>query len=43
MEESLSQDLVAHIASLARIDLDEGELLHFTEHLGKILGHAQQQ
>ena len=42
MEESLSQDLVAHIASLARIDLDEAELLHFTEHLGKILGHAQQ-
>ncbi|MBM36705.1 MAG: Asp-tRNA(Asn)/Glu-tRNA(Gln) amidotransferase subunit GatC [Actinomycetota bacterium] len=42
MKDSLSQDLVAHIASLARIDLNDGELLHFTEHLEKILDHAGQ-
>ncbi len=42
MEEPLSQDLVAHIASLARIELDDAELLHFANHLEKILDHAQQ-
>ncbi|MDP7066432.1 MAG: Asp-tRNA(Asn)/Glu-tRNA(Gln) amidotransferase subunit GatC [Acidimicrobiales bacterium] len=42
MKDPLSQDLVVHIASLARIDLNEEELLHFTEHLEKILDHASQ-
>ena len=42
MSQPLSQDLVAHIASLARIELDREELLHFTEHLGKILDHVSQ-
>ena len=42
MSQPLSQDLVAHIASLARIELDPEELLHFTEHLGKILDHVSQ-
>ena len=42
MSQPLSQDLVAHIASLARIELDPEELVHFTEHLGKILDHVSQ-
>ena len=42
MNQPLSQDLVTHIASLARIDLDAEELGHFTEHLEKILDHVSQ-
>jgi len=42
MNQPLSQDLVAHIASLARIDLEPEELVHFTEHLEKILDHVSQ-
>jgi len=42
MNERLSRDLVAHIAALARIDLNEQEITHFTEHLEKILDHVGQ-
>ena len=42
MNQPLSPDLVAHIASLARIDLDSEELVYFTEHLEKILDHVSQ-
>ncbi len=42
MSQSLSRDDVAHVARLARIDLDADEVAHFTEHLGKILDHASQ-
>ena len=42
MSQPLSQDLVAHIASLARIELDPEEFAHFTVHLGKILDHVSQ-
>ena len=36
MNQPLSQDLVAHMASLARIDLSQEEIAHFTKHLEKI-------
>ena len=42
MTERLSQDEVAHVAHLARIDLNEDELRHFADHLGKILEHASE-
>tara|TARA_B100000427_G_C15303191_1_gene504926 strand:- start:383 stop:685 length:303 start_codon:yes stop_codon:yes gene_type:complete len=42
MNQPLSQDVVAHIASLARIDLSQDEISHFTEHLKKILDHVRQ-
>ena len=42
MTQLLSRDLVVHIASLARIELDDEEIAHFTEHLGKILDHVTQ-
>ena len=42
MTQLLSRDLVVHIASLARIELDDEEIAHFTEHLGKILDHVSQ-
>lgn len=42
MNERLSRDLVAHIAALARIDLNEQEIAHFTEHLEKVLDHVGQ-
>ena len=42
MSEHLSRDDVAHVARLARIVLDDREVDHFTEHLGKVLDHASQ-
>jgi aspartyl-tRNA(Asn)/glutamyl-tRNA(Gln) amidotransferase subunit C len=42
MSQALSRDDVAHVARLARIVLDDAEIDHFTEHLGKILDHASQ-
>jgi aspartyl-tRNA(Asn)/glutamyl-tRNA(Gln) amidotransferase subunit C len=42
MSSALSRDDVAHVARLARIVLDDAEVEHFTEHLGKILDHASQ-
>ncbi len=42
MSQALSRDDVAHVARLARIDLDPDEVAHFTDHLGKILDHARQ-
>lgn len=42
MTERLSQDEVAHVAHLARIDLNEDELQHFADHLGRILEHASE-
>ena len=42
MNQPLSQDLVAHMASLARIDLSQEEIAHFTKHLEKIFDHVSQ-
>ena len=42
MSQALTRDDVAHVARLARIVLDDAEIDHFTEHLGKILDHATQ-
>ena len=42
MTQPLSRDLVAHIASLARIELNDEEIAHFTGHLEKILEHVSQ-
>ena len=42
MTEPLSQDEEAHVAHLARIDLNEAELEHFADHLGKVLEHASE-
>jgi aspartyl-tRNA(Asn)/glutamyl-tRNA(Gln) amidotransferase subunit C len=42
MTQPLSRDLVAHIASLARIELNDEEIVHFTGHLEKILEHVSQ-
>jgi aspartyl-tRNA(Asn)/glutamyl-tRNA(Gln) amidotransferase subunit C len=42
LTEPLSQDEVAHVAHLARIDLNEAELEHFADHLGKVLEHASE-
>jgi aspartyl-tRNA(Asn)/glutamyl-tRNA(Gln) amidotransferase subunit C len=42
MTQPLSRDLVAHIASLARIELNDEEIAHFTRHLEKILEHVAQ-
>lgn len=42
MSSALSRDDVAHVARLARIVLDDTEVEHYTEHLGKILDHASQ-
>ena len=40
MNQPLSEELVAHVANLARIDLSHEQVLHFTAHLEKILAHA---
>ncbi len=38
---TLSRDEVAHVAMLARLGLDEGELETFREQLDAILGHME--
>ncbi len=38
----ISRDDVAHIADLARLDLDDAQIEHFTEHLASVLGHASE-
>ena len=40
MSERISRDDVAHVAQLARLELDDGELDTFTAQLGAILDHA---
>lgn len=42
MNQPLSEELVAHVANLARIDLSHEQVLHFTAHLEKILAHASE-
>jgi len=37
---ALSRDEVAHVAALARLDLDDDALDHFTEHLSSVLDYA---
>jgi aspartyl-tRNA(Asn)/glutamyl-tRNA(Gln) amidotransferase subunit C len=36
----ISRHDVAEVAALARLDLTEAEIDHFTEHLAKVLQHA---
>lgn len=38
---SISRDDVAHVARLARLDLGDAELDHFTRHLSSVLAHAE--
>ena len=40
MSAELSRDVVGHVARLARIALDDHELDHFADHLGRILDHV---
>ena len=40
MSERLSPEQVAHVARLARLDLTEDELEHYTDQLAAILDHA---
>ena len=40
MSPRISRDDVAHVAKLARLSLDEGQLDTFTAQLGAILDHA---
>lgn len=40
MTQRISKDEVAHVANLARLELDESALDHFTDHLASVLGHA---
>ncbi len=42
MSAELSRDVVGHVARLARIALDDHELDHFADHLGRILDHASE-
>ena len=39
---SLSTDDVRHVANLARLALDEGQLEQLRDELGRILGYAEQ-
>lgn len=39
--ERISRDDVAHVARLARLELDDEELDRFTEQLGAVLDHAR--
>ncbi len=41
MPSHISRDDVAHVAKLARLSLDDGELEIFTAQLGAILDHAE--
>jgi len=36
----IGRDDVAHVAALARLELDDAEIDHFTRHLARILEHA---
>lgn len=40
MAPRISRDDVVHVARLARLDLDESEIVRFTEQLGAVLEHA---
>jgi aspartyl-tRNA(Asn)/glutamyl-tRNA(Gln) amidotransferase subunit C len=40
MPERISRDEVAHVANLARLQLTDDELDHFTEQLAAVLDHA---
>jgi aspartyl-tRNA(Asn)/glutamyl-tRNA(Gln) amidotransferase subunit C len=40
MAERISRDDVAHVARLARLHLEEDELVQFTEQLAAVLDHA---
>ncbi|HTN80782.1 MAG TPA: Asp-tRNA(Asn)/Glu-tRNA(Gln) amidotransferase subunit GatC [Acidimicrobiales bacterium] len=40
MSERISTQQVAHVARLARLDLSDDELEHYTEQLAAILDHA---
>ncbi len=40
MSDRLTRDDVAHVAHLARLELDDAELDIYTEQLGKVLDHA---
>lgn len=42
MSTELSRESVGHVARLARITLDDQELDHFADHLGRILDHASE-
>lgn len=39
MEEKLTEELVKHLAWLARLELDEAEVKSFTEQLSKVLDY----
>ncbi|HEX2732651.1 MAG TPA: Asp-tRNA(Asn)/Glu-tRNA(Gln) amidotransferase subunit GatC [Polyangiaceae bacterium] len=39
---ALTKDHVRHVAALARIELTEAEVEHFTQDLGNILEHVEQ-
>jgi aspartyl-tRNA(Asn)/glutamyl-tRNA(Gln) amidotransferase subunit C len=41
MSAPISRDEVAHVANLARLQLSDDELDHFTEQLGAVLEHAR--
>ena len=41
MSAPISRDEVAHVANLARLQLTDDELDHFTEQLGAVLSHAR--
>lgn len=42
MTERISRDDVAHVADLARLDLDDAQIDHFTQHLASVLDHASE-
>ena len=41
MSAPISRDEVAHVANLARLQLTDDELDHFTDQLGAVLEHAR--
>lgn len=40
MSDRISHADVAHVANLARLDLDDDQIDHFTRHLASVLDHA---
>ena len=42
MTDKISRDDVAHVADLARLDLDDAQIDHFTNHLSSVLAHASE-